>query len=61
MQRGGSCQDNFATLRQEPMSPIPSPPHTAPLKPRGSVDYAAFPPPSFFEYVGVEFERLSRW
>ena len=47
MQRGGSYQDNFATIRQQPISPVPSPPHTAPLKPRGSVDYAAFPPPSF--------------
>ena len=47
MQRGGSCQDNFAAMRQQPISPIPSPPHTAPLKARGSVDYAAFPPPSF--------------
>ena len=47
MQRGASYQDNFATMRQRPMSPVPSPPHTAPLKPRGSVDYSAFPPPSF--------------
>ena len=47
MQRGGSYQDSFATIRQQPSSPIPSPPHTAPLKPRGPVDYAAFPPPTF--------------
>lgn len=47
MQRGGSDQDHFATMRRRPMSPMPSPPHTAPLKPSGSVDYSAFPPPSF--------------
>ena len=47
MQRGGSYQDNFAAIHQRPISPLPSPPHTAPLKARGSVDYAAFPPPSF--------------
>ena len=45
MQRGSSCQDHFSSM--QPMSPVPSPPHTAPLKPRGSVDYAHFPPPSF--------------
>ena len=47
MQRGGSYQDNFSTMRRRPMSPGPSPPHTAPLKASGPVDYSAFPPPSF--------------
>lgn len=47
MQRGGSYQDNFATMHRRPISPLPSPPHTAPLRPRGSVDYSAFPPTSF--------------
>ena len=65
MQRGGSYQENFATIRQRPISPVPSPPHTAPLRPRGSVDYAAFPPPSFLNMselnlnVSAEGKRIS--
>lgn len=54
MQRGTSCQDNFAAMRQHAMSPIPSPPHTAPLKPRSSVDLAAFPQPSFFSMESLQ-------
>jgi len=55
MQRGTSCQDNFAAMRQHDMSPaIPSPPHTAPLKPRSSVDLAAFPQPNFFSMESLQ-------
>ena len=49
MQRGTSCQDNFAAMRQHAMSPdIPSPTHTAPLELRRSVDLAPFPQPNLF-------------
>lgn len=56
MQRGGSYQDNFATLRRRPMSPGPSPPHTAPLKTSGPVDYSAFPPPSFLNMSDLNLD-----
>ena len=54
MQRGTSYQDNFSAIRQNALSPIPSPPHTAPLKPRGSVDLAAFPQPDFFSMESLQ-------
>ena len=57
MQRGSSCQDNFAAMRQQAGSPdIPSPPHTAPLKPRGSVDFAEFPQPGFLSMSSLKMD-----
>ena len=74
MQRGGSYQDNFATMSKHPLSPGPSPPHTAPLKPRGSIDRADFPAADFFNmsklqmdvpidkggYEGLDYSPLSK-
>lgn len=57
MQRGTSCQDNFAAIRQLDMSAdIPSPPNTAPLEHRNSVDLAAFPPPGCFNMASLKLE-----
>ena len=59
MQRGTSCQDNFAAMRQHAMSPdIPSPPNTAPSKgrQRSSVDLAAFPQPNFMNMSNLKME-----
>ncbi|CAF9923365.1 MAG: Metallothionein expression activator [Alectoria fallacina] len=59
MQRGTSCQDNFATMRQNAMSPgIPSPPHTAPGKgrQRSSVDLAAFPQLKFMNMSNLKMD-----
>lgn len=57
MQRGSSCQDNFAAMRQHAMSPeIPSPPHTVPIKPRRSIDLAAFPQADFFNMSNLKMD-----
>ena len=56
MQRGGSYQDNFATMRRRPMSPVPSPPLTAPLRLSGSVDYSSFPPPAFLNMSDLNLD-----
>ena len=48
MQRGTSCQDNFAAMKQHVMSSdIPSPPHTSLLEIPHVIDLADFPQPSF--------------
>ena len=52
MQRGNSCQDNFAAMRQHAMSPGPSPQ----LRPRSSLDLAAFPQPNFFNMSSLQTE-----
>ena len=54
MQRGSSYQDNFSAMRA--MTPVPSPSHTAPIKPRGSVDMAAFPPPDFLNMSELKMD-----
>ena len=57
MQRGTSYQDNFAAMRQHAVSPeIPSPPNTAPLKGRNSVDLAAFPQPNFMNMSNLKMD-----
>ena len=57
MQRGISYQDNFTALRQLAInSEIPSPPNTAPLEPRRSLDLAAFPPPSSFNMSSLQMD-----
>jgi regulatory protein SWI5 len=57
MQRGASCQDNFAAMRQHARSPdIPSPPNTAPLEHRKSVDMAAFPQPNLFNMATLKMD-----
>ncbi len=57
MQRGASCQDNFAAMRQQARSPnIPSPPNTAPLEQRKSVDMAAFPHPNLFNMASLKMD-----
>ena len=59
MQRGTSCQDNFAAMRQHGTCPeIPSPPNTAPRKrqQQNSVDLAAFPQPNFMNMSNLEME-----
>lgn len=59
MQRGTSCQDNFATMRQNALSPdIPSPPNTAPLKgrQRSLLDLADFPQPNFMNMSNLKME-----
>ena len=48
MQRGGSFQDNFSAMSKHAMSPIPSPPRTAPLQAKRSIDRAEFPALDFF-------------
>ena len=52
MQRGKSCQDNFAAMRQHAMSPAPSPQ----LRPRSSLDLAAFPQPNFFNMASLQMD-----
>ncbi|KAK0517108.1 hypothetical protein JMJ35_000263 [Cladonia borealis] len=56
MQRGMSCQDNFTAMRHFPMSPISSPPRTAPLKAKGSIDLAIFPQPEIFNMSNLNTE-----
>ena len=56
MQRGMSCQDNFTAMRNFPMSPISSPPRTAPLKAKGAIDLAVFPPPETFNMSNLNAE-----
>lgn len=59
MQRGSSCQDNFAAMRQHNTSPeIPSPPKTAPRggRQRSSVDLAAFPQPNFMNMSDLKMD-----
>lgn len=59
MQRGTSCQDNFAAMRQHAMSPdVPSPPNTAPPqgRQRSSVDLAAFPQPNFMNMSNLKMD-----
>ena len=59
MQRGSSCQDNFAAMRQDTMSlDVPSPPNTAPSKgrQRNSVDLAAFPQPNFMNMSNLKMD-----
>ena len=55
MQRGASCQDSFAAMRQYAMSSgIPSPPSTAPLELGKSADLAVFPQPNFLNMSSLE-------
>ena len=57
MQRGTSCQDNFAAMRRHAMSPdIPSPPNTAPLDPPNSIDLATFPQLSLFNMSSLKMD-----
>ena len=60
MQRGTSCQDNFAAMRQHTLSShIPSPPNTAsPSKgrQRTSADIAAFPQPNFMNMSNLRMD-----
>ena len=59
MQRGKSCQDNFATMRQPATSPDPmSPPRTAPLQ-RRSVDIADMPQSSFLNLNDLKLDMPS--
>ena len=57
MQRGRSCQDNFAAMRQGAMSPeIPSPPNTVSRegRQRNSVDLAVFRQPNFMNMSNLK-------
>ena len=60
MQRGTSCEDNFAAMRQHALSSdIPSPPNTAPNpkgRQRNSVDIAAFPQPNFMNMSNLRMD-----
>lgn len=56
MQRGSSYQDNFLATGRDTMSPAPSPPHTAPIKPKGSIDMADFPPLDFFNMSKLQMD-----
>ena len=59
MQRGTSCQDNFAAMRQGATSPdIPSPPNTGSRggRQRNSVDLASFPQPNFMNMSDLKMD-----
>ena len=56
MQRGGSFQDNFTAMSRTPLSPVPSPPHTAPLKPKVSIDKADFPALDLFNMSKLQMD-----
>lgn len=56
MQRGGSCQERVAAIREHAMSPAPSPPKAAPLNPRGSVDIALTAQPDLFNMASLNMD-----
>ncbi|KAL9131921.1 MAG: hypothetical protein Q9217_000281 [Psora testacea] len=59
MQRGKSCQDNFAAMRHHAMNTDPlSPPKTAPLQ-RRSVDFAVMPQANFLNLSDLKMDMPS--
>lgn len=56
MQRGSSYENHFSVMHQPPLSPVPSPPHTAPIKPRNSIDKADFPNLDLFNMSKLQMD-----